>query len=84
MQTDLLARGVELALIGMGTVFVFLTMLVLATLLMSWLIQRFSPVTVAQPVVVGRKAADDGELIAVIGAAIRHHREHGRARRDDP
>lgn len=74
MQTSLLERGIELALIGMGTVFVFLTVLVLATLLMSWLIHRFTPEAVATPVVVGRQRVDDAEVVAVIGAAIRHHR----------
>lgn len=81
MQTDLLARGVELALIGMGTVFLFLTMLVLATWLMSRVIQRLVPDAVAQPAAAGGSGPDNGELIAVIGAAIRHHRN--RARRDD-
>lgn len=78
MQANLLERGIELALIGMGTVFVFLTMLVLATLLMSWLIRRLLPEAAAQPVPAGRKGADDGELVAVIGAAIRHHRARRR------
>jgi sodium pump decarboxylase gamma subunit len=34
----LLSEGLNLVIYGMGTVFVFLTLLVLATMLMSWLV----------------------------------------------
>ena len=40
---QLVADGLNLALYGMGTVFVFLTLLVFATRLMSWLVLRFAP-----------------------------------------
>ena len=53
-------------LVGMGTVFVFLTALVIATSLMSRLIGRF-----------GREAAAEGipdEDVAAISAAIARHR----------
>jgi oxaloacetate decarboxylase (Na+ extruding) subunit gamma len=39
---DLTAIGIELALFGMGTVFSFLTLLVVATKVMSGLVARFS------------------------------------------
>ena len=39
-MTPLFSEGLNLALYGMGTVFVFLTMLVYATTLMSWLVSR--------------------------------------------
>ena len=43
MQDDLLAQGIELMLVGMGTVFVFLTALVVATSLMSAVVMRRQP-----------------------------------------
>lgn len=73
--TDLLMTGVELMLLGMGIVFSFLVLLVLALKVMSWLADRFltaeSPVptsTVTQPMPV------DASLIAVISAAVARYR----------
>lgn len=43
MPSDLIAQGFELMLVGMGTVFVFLTVLVFATTAMSRLVSRFFP-----------------------------------------
>ena len=40
MQATLVDQGLNLMMYGMGTVFVFLTVLVLATTLMSALLQR--------------------------------------------
>ena len=73
---DLVYQGLELALIGMGSVFTFLTVLVLGTTLMSWIVQRFAleaPPTprTGRPGVAGK---DDGEVVAAITAAIRAHR----------
>ncbi len=65
MESDLLAQGVELMLAGMGVVFLFLTVLVLATTLMSRIVIRFEP-AVASP--------DNEEEIAAISAAIASHR----------
>jgi len=61
-------QGLELMLAGMGTVFVFLTLLVGATTGMSALVQRFQPAT---PI-----AADPAteEEVAAITAAITLHR----------
>ena len=64
-------------LVGMGTVFVFLTGLVLVTSLMSRLVVRFIPEPVAVASAVASRsggAAADDEIIAVIAAAIRAHR----------
>ena len=68
MENTLLAQGVELMLIGMGTVFVFLTLLVLATTLMSRLVMHFQPAPGDEP------NSDD---IAAITAAIAAHRNRG-------
>ena len=81
MSASIVEQGVELMLFGMGTVIVFLGLLVLATTLMSRLVSRYfpepepavSPARVASPTSV----ADD-ELVAVIGAAIHQHRSRRR------
>ena len=65
MEDDLLSQGLELMLAGMGVVFVFLTLLVGATTLMSRVVMRYQPAS-APP--------DDEEEIAAITAAIAHHR----------
>lgn len=67
MGNELIAGGVQLMLVGMGTVFVFLTALVGATTLMS----RFAGSTMPP------FPADDGpndEELAAISAAIARHR----------
>jgi oxaloacetate decarboxylase gamma subunit len=77
MQQTLMQQGIELMLYGMGTVFIFLTLLVLLTSVMSSLIQRFIkpelPVD-ANRVTTAPVTQSDNQLIAVITAAIRQHR----------
>jgi len=65
MEADLLGRGFELMLVGMGIVFVFLTVLVGATTLMSRVVRRFRP---------ANGSPDKEEEIAAITAAIARHR----------
>lgn len=79
MAENLMSTGVELMLIGMGTVFVFLTMLVGATSLMSYLVNRFAPEPepllrrpAPSPAVTPQTTTDE-ELVAVISAAIKKH-----------
>ena len=65
MDTSLFSQGVDLMLVGMGTVFVFLTLLVVAMSLMAGIIRRLSPI------------AEEGigdEEVAAITAAIARHR----------
>ena len=66
MANSLINEGLTLMLVGMGTVFVFLTVLVAATTLMSRLTMRFQPGPAA--------AGDSDEEIAAIAAAIAAHR----------
>ena len=68
MQAGLLEQGLTLMLVGMGTVFVFLTLLVVATTLMSALTARLSPAPVAESPV-------SDEEVAVISAAINRYRQ---------
>lgn len=65
MPDTLLAQGLMLMLTGMGTVFVFLSLLVVAMSAMSRLIGRERPAADADP---------DAETVAAITAAIERHR----------
>lgn len=73
----ILEQGIALMLFGMGTVFVFLTLLVASATLMSFLVRRLAPAGVA-PVLPGAAPvappARDADLTAVITAAIHQHR----------
>ncbi|TNF86673.1 MAG: hypothetical protein EP301_08195 [Gammaproteobacteria bacterium] len=69
MDSELLAQGLELMLAGMGTVFVFLTLLVFATTAMSALVRRFQPVEVSEA------GGPTEEEVAAISAAIALHRQ---------
>jgi len=65
---SLLHEGVELAILGMGTVFLFLTLLVLMTTLMSRFILAFEPVLDSQT------ELGNPRLIAAITAAVQQFR----------
>ncbi|MGI9237140.1 MAG: OadG family protein [Woeseiaceae bacterium] len=67
MQPTLLEQGLTLMLVGMGTVFVFLTLLVAGMSLMALIVQRFLPATV--------DAGVSDEEIAVITVAVAQHRK---------
>ena len=66
----LVSEGLNLALYGMGTVFVFLTLLVLATMLMSWLVAHGETAAI---VVLPADSAGARKM-AAITAAIHQHR----------
>lgn len=72
MEDALLAQGVQLMLVGMGSVFVFLTLLVIATTAMSALVRKYLQTPVV-PVAKADGALTEEEL-AAIGAAIAMHR----------
>jgi oxaloacetate decarboxylase gamma subunit len=68
VETSLLDQGITLMLVGMGTVFAFLTVLVFGMTALSAVAIRFT-----------RPATDDGasdEEIAAITAAIAQHRNN--------
>ena len=67
MQPSLLEQGATLMLVGMGTVFVFLTALVLGMSLMSALVKRLQPAKVS---------GVSDEEVAAISAAIALHRKN--------
>ncbi len=68
LEGELLEQGLELMLAGMGTVFVFLTLLVFATTGMSALVRRFEPAEAAEA------EGPTEEEVAAIAAAITLHR----------
>ena len=68
MQTEIFDQGLTLMLAGMGTVFAFLTTLVITMTLMSKTLMRFQ-----------REIPDEGatdEEVAAISAAISKHRNN--------
>lgn len=85
-MSDLLSEGFTLMLIGMGTVFAFLTLLVFTTRSMSHLVSRFTHDDASKtPVIesaaravpqdaVQNTSVQDATVLAVISAAIHKHR----------
>ena len=78
MQDQIINQGVELMLYGMGTVVLFLALLVVATGVMSRLLARYlpeaEPVAAPPPQRTAHPAQPDAELVAVITAAVHRHR----------
>ena len=68
--SGLVDAGINLALLGMGTVFLFLTLLVGATSAMSFIVTRYFPTaTNASP------QQRDPRIFVAIGAAVRAYRK---------
>ena len=82
-SSELVMEGVELMFMGMGTVFVFLVMLVGLINLMSFIINRFFPDAAPVAAAPKRVAAAiappvDPEMLAAIEAAVSQHRARHR------
>lgn len=69
-MSDLWASGFSLMVLGMGTVFVFLTLLVISTSLMSSIVGRFFPEKSAPDATPNTVSYRDAELAAVAAAAV--------------
>jgi oxaloacetate decarboxylase gamma subunit len=74
-MTEQMTSGFELMFAGMGIVFLFLTMLVVAINLMSTLVQRYFPEMPASKIVPGITADIDKSIIAAITAAVHLYRK---------
>jgi len=79
MNANLWEQGLDLMLYGMGTVFIFLTLLVIATMIMSNLVIRFlgeepEPAVASAIPPGGNPNAISNTTLAVIQAAIHAHR----------
>ncbi|MCV6611947.1 MAG: OadG family protein [Amphritea sp.] len=77
---NLMSEGLNLMVFGMGFVFVFLTLLVIATGFMSKFANKFAPEPAPQAAKPAPRAAapaasaGNDEVVAVISAAVHHHR----------
>ncbi|MEJ2133175.1 MAG: OadG family protein [Gammaproteobacteria bacterium] len=70
-----MGEAMELVVVGMGSVFTFLAVLVGLMTLMSWLVARLPQASPGQPSPVPAvHANEDAKLVAAITAAIRKHR----------
>jgi oxaloacetate decarboxylase gamma subunit len=82
-MSDMLMSGLELMVLGMGIVFVFLAVLIVAMQGMSRLAARLQPEpppqAVRAPVHVSTGHAPNARLIAAISAAISRYRASHRA-----
>jgi len=68
MTNSLINEGLELMLVGMGTVFVFLTLLVMVTTLMSRMVMRHQSKSIASDIT-------DEEVAAITVAIAKHRRK---------
>ena len=80
---NIISEGFRLMLMGIGTVIVFLTILVFVTFFMSLLIQKYFPETSAEVLPTATTSLSNGKknpaLLAVISAAIHAHRSNNRS-----
>jgi oxaloacetate decarboxylase gamma subunit len=77
METNLVMEGVKFMFLGMGTVFIFLIIMIVFMNLMSYIVHKFFPEP--QPSLetqqTGVKKDNNKKIVAAITAAIKHHRE---------
>lgn len=78
-MSDVLTQAIDLVIYGMGTVIVFLTVLVGATMLMSYLLQTFFAEQVVDraiaPSAVAKPGLSDPKILAALSAAVKKYRE---------
>ncbi len=74
METNLVIEGVKFMVLGMGTVFAFLIIMIACMNLMSSIIHKYfpEPQASAQAPVENK---DNKKIVAAITAAIMHHRQ---------
>ena len=75
MDTNLVIEGFKFMALGMGTVFMFLIIMIFMMNLMSFVIHKFFPepqVDLDAPTVTQK---NNSKIIAAITAAISHHRQ---------
>ncbi|MDA1369517.1 MAG: OadG family protein [Proteobacteria bacterium] len=75
---NLLSQGIELAVFGMGTVFVFLALLILATKFMSALVLKYQPDQQSPKTARAVTQTSNNTLLAIISAAIIQHRQQNK------
>jgi len=75
MDTNLVVEGFKFMALGMGTVFLFLIILIIMMNLMSTIIHKFFPEPQADLNAPVETQKDNKKIIAAISAAISHHRQ---------
>jgi len=74
METNLILEGFKFMGLGMGTVFVFLVIMILSINAMSYIINKFFPEVEASTESKASTPKDNKKVIAAITAAIKYHR----------
>lgn len=74
--SELLLEGVEIMLFGIGSVYIFLILLIICIRLMSSIISRFDIAPAPRPITASPapEVAADADILAAIQAAIHQHR----------
>ncbi|GAA6135908.1 hypothetical protein NBRC116188_26980 [Oceaniserpentilla sp. 4NH20-0058] len=75
-MSPIVADGLGLMAFGMGTVFVFLILLIFATTIMSKLVVKYFPEAAPVPAKAKKAPAQgvDSQLLKVLAAAVKEHR----------
>ena len=74
MDSQLISQGLDLMLYGMGTVFIFLTLLVAITTIMSTTVNKIAPEQVDESKIKAPQAQVETRIVKAIQAAINQHR----------
>jgi oxaloacetate decarboxylase gamma subunit len=75
METNLVVEGFKFLGLGMGTVFLFLAIMIVFMNIMSSVIHKFFPEPHKDPSASTQKKQDNKKIVAAITAAIAHHRQ---------
>ncbi len=75
METNLILEGFKFMGLGMGTVFLFLIIMIGSMNIMSYIIHKFFPEPEASESIPSAPQQDNKKVIAAITAAIAHHRK---------
>ena len=75
METNLVLEGFKFMGLGMGTVFLFLVIMIIMMNLMSIIINKFFPEPKPSESRAGNTQNKNKKVVAAITAAIKHHRE---------
>jgi len=75
METNLVIEGFKFMGLGMGTVFLFLIVMIVSMNIMSIVIHKFFPEPEASAAPSASAPKDNKKVIAAITAAISHHRQ---------
>lgn len=75
METNLVIEGFKFMGLGMGTVFLFLVVLIFMMIFMSKMINRYFPEPKPIDTTAVNTQKNNSKVVAAITAAIKHHRE---------